>query len=68
MEAARQRAHLFKIVDQDKSGSRARRGTLETDHGTIETPCFFPVGTVGTVKTLSPHELVDASVQAILAN
>lgn len=68
MEAARQQAHRFSIVNIDKSGSRARRGTLETDHGTIETPCFFPVGTVGTVKTLSPHELVDASVQAVLAN
>jgi queuine tRNA-ribosyltransferase len=68
MNIASQQAHPFCIQVEDASGSRARKGTLETDHGVIHTPCFFPVGTLGTVKTLSPAELIDASVQAILAN
>jgi queuine tRNA-ribosyltransferase len=60
--------HSFQIVAQDSSGTKAQRGTLKTDHGVIETPCFFPVGTAGTVKTLTPDELEGARVQAILAN
>jgi queuine tRNA-ribosyltransferase len=63
-----QPAHPFQLITRDSSGTRARHARLETDHGIIETPCFFPVGTVGTVKTLTPHELKDANVQAILAN
>ena len=61
-------AHPFSVLSKDPSGTRARAGNLETDHGTLETPCFFPVGTAGTVKTLSPDELSDAGVQAVLAN
>jgi queuine tRNA-ribosyltransferase len=64
----RQEPHPFSVLLQDSSGTRARHGRLETQHGVIETPCFFPVGTVGTVKTLTPDELRDAHVQAILAN
>lgn len=60
--------HPFAIIAEDREGTRARCGRLETDHGTIETPCFFPVGTAGTVKTLTPDELVSAGVGAILAN
>lgn len=60
--------HPFTIIAEDSSGTRARYGRLETDHGEIETPCFFPVGTAGTVKTLTPDELVSAGVGAILAN
>jgi len=37
----------------------ARRGTLELIHGKIETPVFMPVGTYGSVKAMSPHELND---------
>jgi queuine tRNA-ribosyltransferase len=44
----------FKVTH--RSG-KARRGTLETAHGTIQTPVFMPVGTVGTVKGVTPHEL-----------
>jgi queuine tRNA-ribosyltransferase/7-cyano-7-deazaguanine tRNA-ribosyltransferase len=50
------------------SGTAARVGTIETAHGTIETPWFFPVGTQATVKTLTPDELVGLGVQGILAN
>ncbi|MFH0948616.1 MAG: tRNA guanosine(34) transglycosylase Tgt [Elusimicrobiota bacterium] len=50
-----------------KSGS-ARVGILHTAHGDIETPCFMPVGTLGTVKTLSPAELIEINAQIILGN
>jgi len=37
-------------------------------HGVIDTPCFMPVGTQGTVKTISPAELEEAGASIILAN
>lgn len=47
----------------------ARAGTLETDHGMIQTPIFMPVGTVGSVKAVEPRELVaDVRAQIILGN
>lgn len=48
--------------------SGARRGRLHTPHGTIETPIFMPVGTLATVKTLSPEELKEMNAQIILSN
>ncbi len=48
--------------------SKARAGIVETDHGAFETPAFMPVGTIGTVKTVSPHELRDNGVQIMLSN
>lgn len=39
--------------------SKARAGVITTDHGTIETPIFMPVGTVGTVKGVHQSELKD---------
>ncbi|HEY3296047.1 MAG TPA: tRNA guanosine(34) transglycosylase Tgt [bacterium] len=60
--------HPFHVLLNDASGTQARHGRLETGHGLIHTPCFFPVGTVGTVKTLTPDELEGAGAQAILAN
>ena len=41
---------------------------LETAHGTIQTPVFMPVGTVGTVKGVTPHELIDLGAQIVLGN
>jgi queuine tRNA-ribosyltransferase len=35
----------------------ARRGRLTTAHGTVETPAFMPVGTVGTVKGMMPESV-----------
>lgn len=49
-------------------GSKARRGRLETAHGTIETPIFMPVGTQGTVKSVAPWELRELPAQIILGN
>jgi len=49
--------------------SRARAGTLHTDHGVIETPIFMPVGTAGTVKAVHQRELKnDIEAQIILGN
>lgn len=39
--------------------SNARAGQLQTAHGTIDTPVFMPVGTVGSVKAVQPRELID---------
>lgn len=51
------------------SGSKARSGVLETDHGTIKTPIFMPVGTVGTVKGVPQHDLSDTiNADIILGN
>lgn len=46
----------------------ARYGVLHTPHGDVEVPMFMPVGTLATVKTLSPEELVKAGSGVILAN
>jgi queuine tRNA-ribosyltransferase len=46
----------------------ARRGTLTLAHGTVETPCFMPVGTAATVKGLTPADLREAGAQIVLAN
>jgi queuine tRNA-ribosyltransferase len=58
---------MFSIIHQDKS-TKARLGQLQTPHGSVETPVFMPVGTQGTVKTITPEELVDAGAQIILSN
>jgi queuine tRNA-ribosyltransferase len=47
---------------------RARRGTLSLVHGVVETPVFMPVGTYGTVKAMSPAELIDIGAQIVLGN
>jgi queuine tRNA-ribosyltransferase len=49
--------------------SKARAGVLVTDHGTIQTPIFMPVGTAGTVKAVHQRELRDdIEAQIILGN
>jgi len=49
--------------------SNARAGLITTDHGTIETPIFMPVGTVGSVKAVHQRELKeDIQAQIILGN
>ena len=49
--------------------TRARAGRLQTAHGIIETPIFMPVGTVGTVKAVTPRSLADdIDAQIILGN
>ncbi len=46
----------------------ARRGRLTLPHGVVETPVFMPVGTYGTVKAMSPAELVESNAQIVLGN
>ncbi len=57
----------FEVVAESKN-TRARAGLLHTLHGTIETPVFMPVGTLGSVKSLSPEELLESRTQIILGN
>ena len=46
----------------------ARRGTVTLLHGAVETPAFMPVGTYGTVKAMSPVELVESGAHIVLGN
>jgi queuine tRNA-ribosyltransferase len=58
----------FELLHHD-AGSKARTGIITTDHGTIKTPVFMPVGTAGTVKAIHNkdlHEQVNARI--ILGN
>ncbi len=58
------RYELIKVCKQ----SGARLGRVHTPHGVIETPCFMPVGTQATVKTMSPEELKEMDARIILSN
>lgn len=55
----------FNLINSD---SLARRGQLQFDRGTVETPAFMPVGTYGTVKAMTPEELVELGAEIILGN
>ena len=57
----------FKVVAKS-SESRARAGTIRTKRGVVKTPVFMPVGTLGSVKSVSPEELLAAGAQIILGN
>lgn len=58
----------FKLEATDPN-SHARAGVITTDHGSIETPIFMPVGTLGSVKGVHMHELRDdIKAQIILGN
>lgn len=46
----------------------ARLGKVHTPHGSFDTPMFMPVGTLATVKTMSPEELIEMNAQIILSN
>lgn len=55
----------FEVLAQDAG---ARRGRLRFARGMVDTPAFMPVGTYGTVKTMTPEELAGLGVQMILGN
>jgi queuine tRNA-ribosyltransferase len=58
----------FQLKNTD-SNSKARAGTITTDHGEILTPVFMPVGTSGSVKAVSQQQLIqDVRAQIILSN
>lgn len=55
----------FSLQAQD---GRARAGLIETPRGPIHTPIFMPVGTLGTVKAMTPEELREIGAEIILGN
>jgi queuine tRNA-ribosyltransferase len=57
----------YKFAVQSVDGA-ARRGQLSFPRGTIETPAFMPVGTYGTVKSLTPEDLESLGAEIILGN
>ena len=57
----------YNLIHKDKN-CEGRLGTLETNHGTYETPMFMPVGTKANVKLLTPEELYDCKCGIILSN
>lgn len=63
-----ERNKLGFTLDGLDATTMARAATITLTRGTIRTPIFMPVGTVGTVKGLTPHELDDAGVQILLGN
>jgi queuine tRNA-ribosyltransferase len=58
----------FNLAHQSKIGA-SRAGTINTDHGEIQTPIFMPVGTIGSVKAVTQQQLKkDINAQIILGN
>ena len=57
----------FELLHKSAS-SMARRGRVTTPHGTIETPCYMPVGTQATVKAMTPEDVRAVGAEIILAN
>lgn len=60
-------ANHFQLLKTDAT-TGARRGRLQTRHGIVQTPIFMPVGTQGTVKSLTPAHLREIGAQIILGN
>jgi len=58
---------MFQFIKKDKN-TKARLGKLTTAHGEINSPFFMPVGTNGTVKTLSFESLLEFNTQIVLSN
>jgi len=58
---------FFKVSYQSKK-SKARLGTITTNHGKVATPAYIAVGTKATVKGLSPKELKDLGVKIFFVN
>jgi queuine tRNA-ribosyltransferase len=57
----------FRVISKDPQ-CEARTGQIETAHGVVNTPVFMPVGTAGSVKSVSPDELESLGAQIILGN
>lgn len=58
---------MFQLIHRDKN-TKARLGRLRTGRGEVDTPVFMPVGTQGTVKTLSNDDLRSSNTEIILGN
>ncbi len=59
--------NIFQIHQQSPK-TKARTGTLNLVHGTVQTPAFMSIGTLGTVKTLTVNELKTTGAQILLSN
>lgn len=57
----------FSVLSTDNKSS-ARRGTIVTGHGEIQTPVFMPVGTVGSVKAMTFESVWESGARIILGN
>src|ERR1700722_8160594 len=55
----------FTLIARDGG---ARRGQVQTAHGTVETPAFMPVGTAGTVKGMLPQAVAETGAEILLGN
>ena len=55
-------------LKQNSKDTKGRLGEFTTSHGTVKTPVFMPVGTQGTVKAMTPEELISQGTQIILGN
>jgi queuine tRNA-ribosyltransferase len=67
MNEGQPRANGFSFQVRSSDG-HARTGTLTTPHATLETPTFMPVGTQGSVKTLTPGEVAATGARVVLGN
>jgi queuine tRNA-ribosyltransferase len=56
----------FRLMAKDRSG--ARRGSFTTQHGTVQTPAFMPVGTAGYVHSTPTRDVAESGAQVLLAN
>lgn len=65
MSALATPGYSFSVLGVDGS---ARTGVLVTPHGEVPTPTFMPVGTQGSVKTLTPREVADTGARIVLGN
>ena len=59
---------LFSLRSDPASPVAARLGRITTEHGTVDTPAFMPVGTQATVKAMDPREVAGAGAEMILVN
>src|SRR3989338_9135165 len=57
----------FELLKKSQQ-TQGRLGKITTAHGEIQTPIFMPVGTVATVKSMTPEELKDLGAEIILGN
>lgn len=60
-------SYSFKVIASDSS-SRARAGVLETSHGSVNTPAFFPVATRGCIKGVTARDLLEIGTPGLLVN
>ncbi|MBF0431984.1 MAG: tRNA guanosine(34) transglycosylase Tgt [Fibrobacteria bacterium] len=58
---------FFKL-ETTSSSSKARAGVFHTGHGDVKTPVFMPVGTAGSIKAVSPRDMIELNAQIILGN